>query len=55
MLGDAKLKLTVYERESLNGFMKDLHALPDKEENFIDMCLKKYAGVKGFIPAAYGL
>jgi methanol---5-hydroxybenzimidazolylcobamide Co-methyltransferase len=55
MLGDAKLKLTAFEKESLNGYMKDLKALPDKEGDFIDMCLKKYAKVKGFVPAAYGL
>jgi methanol---5-hydroxybenzimidazolylcobamide Co-methyltransferase len=32
-----------------------MQALPDKESDFIDMCLKKYAKVKGFVPAAYGL
>lgn len=55
MLGDPKLKLTTFEKESLQGYMKDLQALPDKESDFIDMCLKKYAKVKGFVPAAYGL
>jgi methanol--5-hydroxybenzimidazolylcobamide Co-methyltransferase len=55
MLGDPKLKLTAYERESLQGYMKDLAALPAKEGDFIDMCLKKYSTVKGFSPAAYGL
>ncbi|MDQ7782566.1 MAG: methyltransferase MtaB domain-containing protein [Desulfomonilaceae bacterium] len=55
MLGDPKLKLTAFERESLQGYMKDMEKLPAKEEDFIDMCLKKYANVKGFDPAAYGL
>ncbi len=55
MLGDPLLKLTAFEKESLQGYMKDMKALPDKESDFIDMCLKKYKTVKGFIPAAYGL
>ena len=55
MLGDPLLKLTKFEKDSLDGFMKDLDALPDKEGDFIDMCLKKYGKVKGFNPAAYGL
>lgn len=55
MLGDPKLRLTQFEKESLQGYMKDMEKLPAKEGDFIDMCLKKYAGVKGFNPAAYGL
>ena len=55
MLGDPLLKLTKFEKDSLEGFMKDLDALPDKEGDFIDMCLKKYGKVKGFNKAAYGL
>lgn len=55
MLGDPKLRLTAYEKEMLQGYMKDMQALPDKESDFIDMCLKKYGKVKGFVPAAYGL
>jgi methanol---5-hydroxybenzimidazolylcobamide Co-methyltransferase len=55
MLGDPKLRLTAFEKESLQGYMKDMKALPDKESDFIDMCLKKYGKVKGFIPGAYGL
>jgi methanol--5-hydroxybenzimidazolylcobamide Co-methyltransferase len=55
MLGDANLKLTAFEKESLQGYMKDMEALPDNEGDFIDMCMKKYAKVKGFIPAAYAL
>lgn len=55
MLADAKLRLTAYEKESLQGYMKDLEKLPAKQEDFIDMCLKKYANVFGFNPAAYGL
>jgi methanol--5-hydroxybenzimidazolylcobamide Co-methyltransferase len=55
MLGDANLKLTAFEKECLNNYMKDMEALPDKEEDFIDMCMKKYSKVKGFNPANYGL
>jgi methanol--5-hydroxybenzimidazolylcobamide Co-methyltransferase len=55
MLGDPQLKLTKFEKEGLEGFMKDLDALPDNEGDFIDMCLKKYGKVKGFNAAAYGL
>jgi len=55
MLGDPKLKLTAYEKESLQGYMKDMEKLPAKQEDFIDMCLKKYKNVFGFNPAAYGL
>jgi methanol--5-hydroxybenzimidazolylcobamide Co-methyltransferase len=32
-----------------------MQALPDTEEDFIDLCLHKYSKVKGFLPAAYGL
>jgi methanol--5-hydroxybenzimidazolylcobamide Co-methyltransferase len=55
MLGDPKLKLTAFEKESLQGYMKDMEGLPEKESDFIDMCLKKYAKVKGFVPGAYAL
>ncbi len=55
MLGDSQLKLTAFEKESLQSYMKDMESLPDKEEDFIDMCLKKYNKVKGFNPASYGL
>jgi methanol--5-hydroxybenzimidazolylcobamide Co-methyltransferase len=55
MLGDANLKLTAFEKDSLNKYMKDLDALPDKEDDFIDMCLKKFKNVKGFRPENYGL
>ncbi|RLB99874.1 MAG: methanol--corrinoid methyltransferase [Deltaproteobacteria bacterium] len=55
MLGDPNLKLTNFEKESLEAYMKDLEALPDKEEDFIDLSLKKYGKVKGFKPASYGL
>lgn len=55
MLADPNLKLTVFEKECLNGYMKDLEALPKTEGDFIDMCLKKYKKVKGFNPASYGL
>jgi methanol--5-hydroxybenzimidazolylcobamide Co-methyltransferase len=55
ILGDPQLRLTVFERESLKGYMEEMEALPDKEADFIDLCLKKYSKVKGFRPASYGL
>ena len=55
ILGDAKMKLTAHEKGALEKAMKDLKALPDKEGDFIDMCLKKYKDVKGFNPKSYGL
>jgi methanol---5-hydroxybenzimidazolylcobamide Co-methyltransferase len=55
MLGDPRLVFTAFEKESLLGYMKELASLPDKEEDFIDICLKKFGRVKGFSPASYGL
>jgi methanol--5-hydroxybenzimidazolylcobamide Co-methyltransferase len=55
ILGDPQLRLTVFELESLQRYMKEIEALPDKEADFIDLCLKKYSKVKGFQPASYGL
>lgn len=55
MLGDPQLRFTVFEKESLLGYMMEMEALPDKEDDFIDLCLKRYGKVKGFLPAAYGL
>jgi methanol--5-hydroxybenzimidazolylcobamide Co-methyltransferase len=55
IMGDAKMKLTAHEKAALEKAMKDLEALPDKEGDFIDMCLKKYKDVKGFNPKSYGL
>lgn len=55
ILGDPKLQMTAFEKESLLAYMKELAVLPDREEDFIDLCLKKYGGVKGFRPGSYGL
>jgi methanol--5-hydroxybenzimidazolylcobamide Co-methyltransferase len=55
MLGDPQLRLTVFELASLQQYMKEIEALPDKEADFIDRCLEKYRKVKGFQPASYGL
>jgi methanol--5-hydroxybenzimidazolylcobamide Co-methyltransferase len=52
---DCWLRLTVFELESLQRYMREMEALPDKEADFIDLCLKKYGKVKGFQPASYGL
>ena len=55
ILKDSKMKLTAHEKGALTKAMKDMDALPAKEGDFIDMCLKKYKDVKGFNPKAYGL
>lgn len=55
ILGDRQLRLTVFELDSLQRYMKEIDALPDQEADFIDLCLKKYSKVKGFRPASYGL
>ncbi|MES9940799.1 MAG: methyltransferase MtaB domain-containing protein [Candidatus Thiodiazotropha sp. 6PLUC2] len=55
MLADPQLYFTSYEKESLAGYMTELEKLPQEEEDFIDLCLHKYAQVKGFLPQAYGL
>lgn len=55
MLADAALRFTAFEKDSLLGYIKELEALPDKEEDFIDFCLARYSKVKGFTPASYGL
>jgi methanol--5-hydroxybenzimidazolylcobamide Co-methyltransferase len=55
LLGDPNLKFTAFEKESLLGYMKDLSSLPEREEDFLDMCLKKYSKIKGFKPVSYGL
>jgi methanol--5-hydroxybenzimidazolylcobamide Co-methyltransferase len=55
MLSDPLLKFTAYEKESLEGYMKELESLPDHEADFIDLCLQKYSKVKGFQPESYGL
>jgi hypothetical protein len=46
---------TYFEKDSLLEYMKELESLPDTEEDFIDLCLKKYRKVKGFKPSSYGL
>ncbi|MFH1194844.1 MAG: methyltransferase MtaB domain-containing protein [bacterium] len=55
MLNDSQLQFTAFEKESLLKYVKELESLPDKEGDFIDMCLKKYSKVKGFRPASYNL
>jgi methanol--5-hydroxybenzimidazolylcobamide Co-methyltransferase len=55
ILGDAKMKLTAFEKKALQTAMKEMEALPVAEGDFIDMCLKKYKNVHGFNPASYGL
>lgn len=55
MLADSDLRLTAFEKESLLEYMRELEALPDDEDNFIDQCLKRYRQIKGFKPTSYGL
>ena len=55
MLSDSNLRFTAFEKESLLEYMRELEALPDDEENFIDLCLNRYSKVKGFRPVSYGL
>ncbi|MES9971061.1 MAG: methyltransferase MtaB domain-containing protein [Candidatus Thiodiazotropha sp.] len=55
MLADPQLPFTSYEKESLYGYLAELERLPDEEQDFIDLCIDKYAQVKGFLPQAYGL
>ncbi|WP_424359219.1 methyltransferase MtaB domain-containing protein [Methanocella sp. MCL-LM] len=55
MLSDARLRFTSYERDSLLSYLKELEALPDREGDFIDLCLKKYGKVRAFKPASYEL
>jgi methanol--5-hydroxybenzimidazolylcobamide Co-methyltransferase len=55
MLNDSQLQFTVFDKESLHKYMKELESLPDTEDDFIDMCLTKYSKVKGFNPASYNL
>ncbi|MBN1167203.1 MAG: hypothetical protein JXA44_08770 [Methanospirillaceae archaeon] len=52
---DTKLFFTAFEKDSLNGYMRDLRNLPDTEEEFIELCLDRYARVRGFSPASYDL
>lgn len=55
MLADHQLRFTAFEKEAMLGYLKELESLPASEADFIDLCLKKYSKVKGFLPAAYGL
>lgn len=55
LLGSRRLQFTAFEKESLLGYMKELDSLPDREEDFIDLCLDRYGKVKGFKPGSYGL
>jgi methanol--5-hydroxybenzimidazolylcobamide Co-methyltransferase len=55
MLGDPQLQFTAFEKESLLGYLREIEPLPASEDDFIDLCLKRYSKVKGFLPAAYGL
>jgi len=55
MLADSNLHFTNFEKDVLLEYMRELEALPDEEDDFIDRCLKRYGKVKGFKPASYGL
>lgn len=55
MLADSLLRFTAFEKESLLAYLREIEALPDNEEDFIDFCMHKYRKVKGFRPSSYGL
>jgi len=55
LVGDPLLRATAFERDSLASFQAELEALPEDEEDFIEICLAKYRKVKGFRPSSYGL
>lgn len=56
MLGDAKLQMSAFEKESLESAMRTLEGLPEKEEDFISECADIYKKlVPGFNLANYGL
>ena len=52
---DSRLQLTVYERDALAHYMAELDKLPEDESDFIDLCLTRYAKIKGFRRESYGL
>jgi methanol--5-hydroxybenzimidazolylcobamide Co-methyltransferase len=54
MLGDPQLRFSAYEKDSLLGYLEEMEALPEREADFIELCLHKYGKVKGFRPASYG-
>ena len=55
MLADPLLRFTKFEKAALLDYMQTLESLPEAEADFIDHCLHRYATVKGFKPASYGL
>jgi len=56
MLGDSKLQISAFEKESLESAMRTLESLPDKEEDFISECTDIYKKlIPGFTLANYGL
>ena len=54
ILEEPQLALTEYEKSALTGYLKILENLPGDQENFIDLCLHDYAGIKGFRKESYG-
>jgi len=56
MLGDTKLQMSAFEKESLESAMRTLEDLPDKEEDFISECNDIYKKlIPGFNLRNYGL
>lgn len=56
MLGDSKLQMSAFEKESLQAALRALESLPDKEEDFISECADIYKKlIPGFTLANYGL
>lgn len=52
---EPRLQLTSDETEALRGYAKELQGLPDREDDFVDLCLSRYGKVQGFRPSSYGL
>ncbi len=52
--GDSKMQLTEFEKDALDKARREVEALPDSEDEFIDQCLSDYKKVAGFDPSSYG-
>nr|WP_321464897.1 methyltransferase MtaB domain-containing protein [uncultured Desulfobulbus sp.] len=55
IFADPRLRLTTYEHDALKHYMAEIESLPEDEEDFIDLCLAKYARIRGFRKESYGL
>lgn len=51
---DSKMELSEFERDALDKARREVEALPDSEDDFVNMCLDEYKKVPGFDPSSYG-